>query len=70
MVKPDINVLIDESLRNMKIPDEVAVKRQFTQVPLFRVDANQLKRVFQNLVENAVDAMSQNGTLTIAYKNS
>ena len=64
----DINVLIDESLRNMKIPDEVAVKRQFTQVPLLRVDANQLKRVFQNLVENAVDAMSQNGTLTITTR--
>jgi len=32
------------------------------------VDANQLKRVFQNLVENAVDAMSQNGTLTITTR--
>ena len=52
----------------MKISDGVEVKRQFTQVPLLRVDANQLKRVFQNIVENAVDAMSQNGTLTITSR--
>jgi PAS domain S-box-containing protein len=64
----DLSVLIDESLRYMKIPDGVSVKRQFNQVPLFRVDANQLKRVFQNLVENAVDAMDQNGTLTITTR--
>ncbi len=64
----DMNILIDESLRNMKIPDGVAVKRQFKHVPLLRVDANQLKRVFQNLLENAVDAMSQNGILTITTR--
>jgi signal transduction histidine kinase len=64
----DINVLIDEILGYMKIPDGVVVKRQFKQVPLFRVDANQLKRVFQKLVENAVDSMDQNGTLTITAR--
>ncbi len=62
----DINLLIDESLRFMKIPEGVVVKRQFKQVPLLKVDANQLKRVFHNLVENAVDAMDQKGELTIA----
>jgi PAS domain S-box-containing protein len=66
----DINVLINEILRYLKIPEGVAIKRQFKQVPLLRVDANQLKRVFQNLVENAVDAMDQNGTLTITTREA
>ena len=61
----DINMLIDENLRNMKIPNGVTVKRQFSQVPLATVDSDQIKRVFQNLVQNAVQAMENEGTLTV-----
>jgi len=64
----DINKIIDESLRVIHIPDGVEVKRQFKQIPLLRVDVNQLKGVFQNLAKNAVDAMDQNGTLTIVTR--
>jgi signal transduction histidine kinase len=67
-IPADLNMVIDESLRVMRIPDGVEVKRQFKQVSLLRVDVNQLKHVFKNLVENVVYAMDQNGTLTIATR--
>jgi PAS domain S-box-containing protein len=64
----DINVLIDETLRNMRIPDGVTVNRQFKQTSLLSVDADQLRRVFHNFVENAVQAMANRGTLKISSR--
>jgi PAS domain S-box-containing protein len=64
----DIKVLIDETLRNIAIPDGVRVNRQFTQTPLLSVDTDQLRRVFHNLVENAVQAMAKGGTLTVSSR--
>ena len=66
----DINVLIDETLRNMRIPDGIRINRQFTQTPLLSVDTDQLRRVFHNLVENAVQAMAKAGTLTVSSREN
>jgi len=66
----DINVLIDGALSNMGIPEGVTINRQFQQTPLLNVDADQMRRVFQNLVENAVQAMENKGTLTVTTKES
>ncbi len=33
--------------------------------PLLQVDPDQMKRVFMNIFDNAIDAMEQNGTITI-----
>jgi signal transduction histidine kinase len=64
----DINVLIDETLRNMRIPGGVTINRQFKQTSLLSVDTDQLRRVFHNLVENAVQAMAKGGTLTVSSR--
>jgi PAS domain S-box-containing protein len=61
----DVNALVDEVLHNIRIPNGVTVDRQFSQVPLLSVDADQIKRVFQNLVQNAVQAMQKEGMLTV-----
>jgi PAS domain S-box-containing protein len=64
----DINVLIDETLRNMRIPGGITINRQLKQTSLLSVDTDQLRRVFHNLVENAVQAMANGGTLTISSR--
>ncbi len=62
----NMNTLIDETLQNMKIPDNVTVNKQFKQVPSIDADTNQIKRAFQKIVENAVQAMPNGGTLTVS----
>jgi len=62
----NMNTLIDETLQNMKIPDNVTVNKQFKQVPSIDADTNQIKRVVQKIVENAVQAMPNGGTLTVS----
>lgn len=63
----DINQVVDEILRfvapsfersNIKIVPEPQ-----SGLPLVRADANQLKQVFLNLLQNARDAMPQGGTI-------
>jgi len=36
--------------------------------PTLRVDPDRMKRVFINLIENAIDAMPQGGTLTVSSR--
>jgi len=43
----------------------IKIKKQFCGVPIY-YDESGLRTVFQNLLQNAFDAMSQNGSLTIS----
>ena len=63
----DIRQIIEESLslyreaeKNVKI-----VFRDSNEVPLLKVDREQMKRVMINLLENAMDAVGGNGEITI-----
>ncbi len=68
--KCDINALLDETLgflSNEFIKHRTNIVKNYEPSPLLIfADCNQLKQVFLNLFLNAIDAMKQNGTLTIA----
>lgn len=68
----DIVPVIEESLslvehqmnlRNIKIGREFPAG-----LPAVKVDANQIKQVFINILVNAVEAMAENGSITISIK--
>lgn len=64
----DVNGLLEEviNLISLQIRDmRIEVARNFGVIPAIQGDANQLKQVFLNLINNAVDAMSNEGTLGI-----
>jgi PAS domain S-box-containing protein len=66
----DAKSLIDQSVASMKIPQNIRVVNYTNERPTFEVDVLKMKRVFLNLIKNAVDAMPNGGTLTIASTES
>lgn len=69
----DINVLVEESLsqyeRTIGMSVEI-VKNLNPRIPKIRVDRDEVKRVFVNIVENAVQAMPEGGTLEIVCRKA
>ena len=57
--------LITESLSFLDIPEKVEVQNLLNEEPTVKVDADKIKRVFINLIKNAVDAMPNGGKVTI-----
>ena len=62
--------IVRNALGAVKVPGMIAVRDLSEDHPTFRVDADKLRRVFINLIENAIDAMPEGGTLTISTKQS
>jgi PAS domain S-box-containing protein len=57
-----------DAIEAVKVPQNVKVQDLSEDQPILRVDPDRMKRVFINLIENAIDAMPQGGTLTISSK--
>ncbi|HEB74745.1 MAG TPA: HAMP domain-containing protein, partial [Nitrospirae bacterium] len=66
--KVDVNRLLKDvlDLASVNIKDSgIDIETDFSDIPEINADANQLKQVFLNLINNAVQAMPDGGTLTI-----
>ncbi|MCD6445972.1 GAF domain-containing protein [Candidatus Bathyarchaeota archaeon] len=57
--------LIKESLSMVKIPENIQVLNLTENKPKMQVDVGKIKRVFSNIIKNAVDAMPEGGKLII-----
>jgi signal transduction histidine kinase len=57
--------LLNASLAMIKVPSNIKIIDKTQQVPKLSVDEDKIKRVFINLIKNAVDAMPEGGDLTI-----
>ena len=59
--------LVRQALRHCTIPDGVAIDVDIPEgLPPIEVDPQQIQRVFRNLIVNGVEAMNENGRLTIS----
>jgi PAS domain S-box-containing protein len=58
------------ALQAVKVPGNVQVQDMSQEQPAISVDPDRMKRVFINLIGNAIDAMPTGGTLTITTKQS
>jgi two-component system sensor histidine kinase AtoS len=59
-----------EAIGAVKVPQNVMVQDLSEDQPTLRVDPDSMRRVVINLIENAIDAMPQGGTLTISSRKS
>jgi signal transduction histidine kinase len=62
--------LLSETLTLVNIPEKVKLENLTSDEPPLEVDVDKIKRVFANLINNAVDAMPEGGTLTISATGS
>lgn len=64
----NVNILLGEVLKLASLQlkhSNINVIEDFGQIPTIQADHNQLKQVFLNLINNAIHAMADGGTLTI-----
>jgi signal transduction histidine kinase len=59
-----------DAIGAVKVPQNVRVQDLSEDQPTLRVDPERMGRVFINLIQNAIDAMPEGGTLTISSKKS
>jgi len=64
----NMNSMLSECLRESPPPEHIKVEEKLSEVPRICVDQNQMKRVFKNLILNAIQSMANGGTLTLETK--
>jgi len=62
--------IMAEALALVKVPEGIQMSDLTQDGPKIEVDVERMKRVFVNLIKNAVDAMPEGGKLTISSKKS
>jgi PAS domain S-box-containing protein len=61
---------VEEALSLVEVPENIRLLNLSHNKPTMRMDLERMKRVFGNLVKNAIDAMPNGGKLTIATRES
>ena len=64
----DPRTLVEETLSLVEIPKNIKVKKRVQDKPKIWVDIGKMKRVFVNIVKNAVEAMPKGGTITVTSR--
>jgi PAS domain S-box-containing protein len=62
--------IIRDAIEAVKVPRNVTILDLLEDQPTVRVDPGMMRRVFVNLIGNAIDAMPQGGTLTVSSKRA
>jgi PAS domain S-box-containing protein len=62
--------VITEAIAAVSVPRLVKVNDLSEDHPTLRIDLGEMRRVVVNIIQNAIDAMPQGGTLTISSKRS
>jgi PAS domain S-box-containing protein len=60
-----LDKLLAESLAILDLPQKITIQNRLQDKPKVTVDPDKMKRVFINLVKNAVDAMPTGGIITV-----
>jgi PAS domain S-box-containing protein len=66
----DPRSITGDALSLVRIPENIQVVNRTQTEPKILVDANKVRRVFLNIIRNAVDAMPQGGTLMISSRQT
>ena len=61
----DLNKTVRNALLNITIPENITLNSKLAKIPKSMFDREQIQRVIQNLIMNAIQAMTEGGKLTI-----
>jgi PAS domain S-box-containing protein len=62
----NVNSIIKETLADIKVPENISLETQLNEeLPIILVNPDQIRRVFLNIISNAVQAMPEGGRLDI-----
>jgi PAS domain S-box-containing protein len=70
LTETDVRSITKDALARLRIPSVVRLVNSTENEPKLRLDTERMRRVFLNLLQNAIDAMPDGGTLTITSKIS
>jgi signal transduction histidine kinase len=62
--------IVREALSHVQVPERVRVVDSTEDSPRMSIDFQKMERVFVNLIDNAIEAMPEEGTLTISSKQA
>ncbi len=65
-----LSTLFSETLAMVQIPKKVKVQKSFSHTTKLYVDPDKIKRVFVNLIKNALDALPNGGTISLVSKET
>lgn len=68
LVETNPHSLLKETLATVTVPENIHVEDETESGPVLKVDVDKMKRVFINLINNAIDAMPRGGTLRMSSK--
>ncbi|MFH2202002.1 MAG: ATP-binding protein [Elusimicrobiota bacterium] len=66
VTRAGVNTLLDGALRDLRASlsaNKIRVHKDYADIKPCRLDSRRMASVFRNLIENAMDAMAENGTL-------
>jgi len=66
----NMKLTTEDALAEVKFPKGIRVVNSTKKQPAMMLDTDKMRRVFVNIIQNAVDAMPNGGTLTIASTRS
>jgi signal transduction histidine kinase len=61
----DLNGIVTRALATLTVPENINVIVKLGEIPPMLLDPEQIQRVFQNIIQNAVEAMPEDGKLII-----
>jgi PAS domain S-box-containing protein len=68
MKETNPKAIMNDALSLIAVPPNIQVIDETEDTPTIRVDAEKMKRVFVNLIKNAIDAMPKSGKLTVSNR--
>jgi len=68
--KVDLVLAIQDALAQLEFPENITLATKFSEVPATEADPDQLRRVFQNIALNGIQAMPYGGELTVSTRKS
>jgi len=70
-IRSDIRIVINDALSRVTIAENIKLSKDLqSDLPMVKIDANQIGQVLINLIENACQAMTDGGKLQISTRKS
>jgi PAS domain S-box-containing protein len=61
----DLNIILERAFASLSVPENIKVITKLDKIPKMLLDPERIKRVFLNIIQNAIASMPEGGKLTV-----